>query len=53
VTSTVFPGNPSLRCIEAIYAVQLTVQDDKGDSSSSRAQVTVIEALVPRSMACG
>jgi PKD repeat protein len=47
----VFVDTPA-RCVEAIYAVQLTVVDDKGDSSSSSLQVTVIEAPAPGSAGC-
>lgn len=48
----VFPDNPDLRCIEAKYAVQLTVTDDKGESSSTSQQVTVVEPPAPGSEAC-
>jgi hypothetical protein len=48
----VFPDNPDLRCVEAKYAVQLTITDDKGDSTSTSQQVSVIEAPAPGSAQC-
>jgi PKD repeat protein len=48
----VFVDKPGVRCVEAIYAVQLTVVDDDGDSTSASEQVTVIEAPPPSSVQC-
>jgi PKD repeat protein len=48
----VFPDRPGLRCVNAIYAVQLTVTDDKGASTSTNEEVTVIEPPPPGSLEC-
>ncbi len=48
----VFPDQPNLRCINATYAVQLTVTDNKGTSTSTSEQVTVIEPPPPGSPEC-
>ena len=47
----VFTDTPS-RCIEATYAVLLTVVDDKGDVGTASQQVKVTELPAPGSAAC-
>ncbi len=50
-TVHVFPDTPS-SCVEVIYAVLLTVVDDKGDTGTTSLQVRVIELPLPSSAAC-
>ena len=47
----VFADTP-VRCVDVIYAVLLTVVDDKGDSGSASQQVKVTEVPVAGSAAC-
>jgi PKD repeat protein len=47
----VFPDTPS-RCVEAVYAVLLTVVDDQGGLGTASLQVRVIELPEPSSAAC-
>jgi PKD repeat protein len=47
----VFPNTPS-RCVEVVYAVLLTVVDDKGDTATASQQVRVIELPAPGSAEC-
>jgi hypothetical protein len=50
--SHVFVDNPGVRCVEAVYAVLLTVVDDKGASASVSQQVKVVELPAPTSTSC-
>ncbi len=47
-----FPDNPNQRCLNAIFSVQLTVTDNKGATTSTSEQVTVIEPPPPGSPQC-
>jgi len=47
----VFPDTPS-RCLEAVYAVLLTVVDDQGGLGTASQQVKVIEPPPPTSAEC-
>ena len=49
--SHTFPDTPS-RCVDATYAVLLTVVDDKGATGTASEQVKVTELPAPGSAAC-
>lgn len=51
VVTHVFPDT-RITCDQVIYAVQLTVTDDKGDRDSTTDQVTVTELPDPRVVDC-
>jgi PKD repeat protein len=50
-TTHVFPDTP-LTCIEVVYSVLLTVEDDGGAVGSASQQVRVVELPAPSSLAC-
>ena len=45
------PNTPAT-CVEAVYAVLLTVVDDKGDAGTASQQVRVTELPAPTSTQC-
>lgn len=50
-TTHVFPDTPAL-CVEVVYTVLLTVEDDGGERASASQQVRVVELPAPGSQAC-
>jgi hypothetical protein len=50
-TTHVFPDTPAL-CVEVVYTVLLTVEDDAGGRASASQLVRVIELPAPGSAAC-
>lgn len=50
-TTHVFPDTPAT-CVEAVYTVLLTVEDDGGARASANQQVRVVELPAPGSLAC-
>lgn len=50
-TTHVFPDTAAL-CVEVVYTVLLTVEDDGGAHAAANQQVRVIELPAPSSLAC-
>jgi PKD repeat protein len=50
-TTHVFPDTAAL-CVEVVYTVLLTVEDDGGGHASASQQVRVVELPAPGSQAC-
>jgi len=50
-TTHVFPDTPAT-CVEVVYTVLLTIEDDGGAHASANQQVRVVELPAPGSLAC-